>query len=277
MTQGYRITLTYNLYCMDRLEASAAHHLPAHDLTLNPLHRELRAALSNPRFLPKGAVLGFHCRHVYPYKDLKDTANLTVLLKGADRIVFSIAKSIGLSVMVKPVVAGDYDDFLLSSIPYYFQVGDMSEEYCQRSQGDWLGDFFGANHFKVKYIIWCGGKTRLSEPAGAVLTYGNSYSVDVFYKSVAILVGFPQWGEYRRACASGVAQRENSEDSPLSKDDSTAILETLCYHDDEDDDEDGDDEVEDDDEAVIERVKELLEKVCYHDDEDEDEVEDEDT
>ena len=52
-----------------------------------------------------GGVLGFSCHHVYVFDQLNTD---TPLLKGADCIVYLVAKSLGLSVMVKPIYDGEW-------------------------------------------------------------------------------------------------------------------------------------------------------------------------
>ena len=97
VTAGYRISLMYNLYGHNS-SMSTLH--PSLDITMSPLYQELRSALRNPIFMHGGGVLGFSCHHVYVFDQLN--AN-TPLLKGVDRIVYLVAKSLGLSVMVKPI------------------------------------------------------------------------------------------------------------------------------------------------------------------------------
>ncbi|XP_065886728.1 uncharacterized protein [Dysidea avara] len=76
VTEGYRITLTYNLYYGDDLDR------PKVDLTGNPFFRTLQAALSNPLFMREGGVLGFNTHYSYTFDlqwaDVLGNTQLTV-------------------------------------------------------------------------------------------------------------------------------------------------------------------------------------------------------
>ena len=63
VTEGYRVTLTYNLY-----HSTALSVLPAVDVTTSPFHSNLEAALKHPHFLQEGGVLGFLCQHAYVFE-----------------------------------------------------------------------------------------------------------------------------------------------------------------------------------------------------------------
>ena len=110
VTEGHRITLTYNLYAK-MCETKAIEAIPLHDTSINPLYKELSAALHHPHFMRGGGVLGFVCQHKYACTDLNSTSSLPRLLKGADEIIYSVAKSLGLSVIVKPVIKECRDAF----------------------------------------------------------------------------------------------------------------------------------------------------------------------
>ena len=89
VTDGYRLTLTYNLYCgEDKLQNVT----PTANITNSPFYHELRAVVSNPHFLRDGGVLGFSCQHRYVFQDLNCTEDLPYLLKGADKIVYMAGK-----------------------------------------------------------------------------------------------------------------------------------------------------------------------------------------
>ena len=242
VTQGHRITLTYNLYGMERLGA-LPYQLPAHDATLNPLYSELRAVLGNPNFMHGGGVLGFASHHTYTFTDLNNSTALPILLKGADRIVYSIAKCLGLSVMVKPIVHFGYYNrkYLLPNFTR-FKAGDCIDyDQGETEEGEMTNVLEVESHFD-KYITWC-QKLGDWHPAGATASYGNEPSLTVYYQAAAILVGIPQWGEYRRECASGNIHKTLRSESARptlepgekqsrldDKDDSAAILTELCFH-----------------------------------------------
>lgn len=59
-----------------------------------------------------GGTLGFHCRHAYAHTDDDCAAALPFALKGVDVIVYTVFRSLGLVVSVRPVLelGGDGDD-----------------------------------------------------------------------------------------------------------------------------------------------------------------------
>lgn len=242
VTEGHRITLTYNLYSMS---LSASYRTPVHNVAINPLYRELRAALGNPTFMRKGAVLGFRSHHLYAYEDLNETTNLPILLKGADRMVYSVARYLGLSVFVKPII--ETSSFMSWCLLSKFTPFKSNSNHSEEDEATTMEELFEVDVHVAKYITWCQDINKSDkEPAGAALCYGNEYSLSVYYKTVAILVGIPKWGEYRRSCASGeteshqLKQQQSAEACVDDENDSATILKKLCYHDSDDDDSDDD-------------------------------------
>ncbi|XP_065898927.1 uncharacterized protein [Dysidea avara] len=61
VTEGYRVTLTYNLYYGADLSRSTI------NITSNPFFRTLQAVLSNPMFMRDGGVLGFNTHYSYTF------------------------------------------------------------------------------------------------------------------------------------------------------------------------------------------------------------------
>ena len=111
VTDGHRLTLTFNLYCDHKLSRDVA---PTVSITCSPFYRELRAAVSNPHFMRDGGVLGFSCQHQYVFQDLNSDEDLPCLLKGADNVVYMSGRSLGLQVSVRPVVEYDYSERYIS-------------------------------------------------------------------------------------------------------------------------------------------------------------------
>lgn len=71
-------------------------------MDVSPFYSNLKAALNHPHFIRDGGILGFACQHLYVLKELNRDAPL--LLKGADREVFSVARSLDLEVTVEPIL-----------------------------------------------------------------------------------------------------------------------------------------------------------------------------
>ena len=232
VTEGHRITLTYNLYAK-MCETKAIEAIPLHDTSINPLYKELSAALHHPHFMRDGGVLGFVCQHKYACTDLNSTPSLPHVLKGADEIVYSVAKSLGLSVIVKPVITmGMYYSryILLNDFPG-LRTGGIS--YFD-DEDDPYEILFGKGHH-INHIIWCQTFSEKSqqEVAGCIGTYGNDVGVDVYYQIASILVAVPEWGEYRKSCGLGNPQDPQGKGSTSgnkSSSHSEGIFEKFCFH-----------------------------------------------
>ena len=196
-----------------------------------PLYRELRSALSNPIFMRDGGVLGFSCHHVYVFDQLNTD---TPLLKGVDCIVYLVAKSLGLSVMVKPIWSDSEREgekkYLLSKFSDFELMDDARgiDYEC-----DIVRDLTKQPTYSYKKITWCQKLTHW-QPAGAAATgagivYGNQPMAEAYYQAASILVGIPKWGRKRRGYASirpGGESQENSSEDEGSED---IDIEKFCF------------------------------------------------
>ena len=234
VTEGHRITLTYNLYAK-MCETKA---IPLHDTSINPLYKELSAALRHPHFMRSGGVLGFVSQHKYAYNDLNSTSSLPYLLKGADEIVYSVTKSLGLSVIVKPVIKDlmyyPSNYILLKHFPDFCT---STSNYDEDDPCEVFTELFGnGNH--IHHITWC-QKFRekfidsQQEIAGCIGTYGNEPAIGLYYQIAVILVAVPEWGEYRKSCGLVNPQDPLGKESTSgnkSSSHSEAIFEKFCFH-----------------------------------------------
>ena len=149
------------------------------------------------------------------FKDLNEAKNLPCLLKGADRIVYVTAKSLGLPVIVKPVgkssdeCFGD-DEFVL---PEFLDFKHDRYLFYEEIRADAIiKNMFGlsATYCATK-ITWCQPLTDWL-PAAAHIAHGNEASCEVVYQAAAILVGVPKWGE-RQIEASEIGRKRKSQES----------------------------------------------------------------
>ncbi|KAB8251585.1 hypothetical protein BDV35DRAFT_388152 [Aspergillus flavus] len=101
VTEGDRITLTYNLYVSDGSD-SVLHSIM--DPKSLPLYGWVKDLLMKPGFLDDGGVLGIFCSHAYPHSSSSTTHDLPRGLKGFDVVLYSIFQSLGLHVQVLPVL-----------------------------------------------------------------------------------------------------------------------------------------------------------------------------
>ena len=215
VTSGYRVTLTYNLYQNFEMET-----LSTFDAKAVPLYTELCTALQTPHFMRQGGILGFSCQHVYVMEYLNITQILPRLLKGSDRIVYSVSKSLGLSVAVRSIARDEYRRTEWG-LPKFskFVVRDYYKE--DEEEDDVLTEMFG-NAFSTTNITWCHNLSKW-EPAGTTMRYGNNVTLDLFYQAAAILVGVPKWNTKRAQIGTSRVndETETQEDSKKPKTEET--------------------------------------------------------
>ena len=155
------------------------------------------------------------------------------LLKGADYIVVESAKSLGLPVCVKPLLSGydPYDrnfKYALKNfsqdmfVDDYLDIHDLLNEDHHLEPLQMFGD--ATCRYKPQDITWCQELT-FHQPAGAGMHYGNEASVDLWYKSAAILIRIPKWSEYRRKLIAictgeccGITKASGTDDDGMVKD-----------------------------------------------------------
>jgi hypothetical protein len=94
VTDGYRLTLTYNLY----YGTPKVDDVP----TSLPLYQILSEYLKNETFLPAGGVLGMHCYHDYAHA-AKSGVERIKHLKGADLALMTVCKALNLEAIALPV------------------------------------------------------------------------------------------------------------------------------------------------------------------------------
>ncbi|KAJ1709359.1 hypothetical protein G4B11_001652 [Aspergillus flavus] len=101
ITEGDRITLTYNLYVSNRADSVFQSIMDPKSL---PLYGWVKDRLMKPGFLDDDGVLGIFCSHSYPHTSNTTAYDLPRGLKGSDMVLYSIFQSLGLHVQVLPVL-----------------------------------------------------------------------------------------------------------------------------------------------------------------------------
>jgi hypothetical protein len=103
ISQGERITLTYNIYIQD-----SSDRIDSISLTLDPkmlpLYGDLENILQMPEFMAEGGILGIFCSHAYPHTSNHAREFFPRGLKGADLVVYTALHSFGIQVDVQPVM-----------------------------------------------------------------------------------------------------------------------------------------------------------------------------
>ena len=225
VTEGHRVTMTFNLYGVglhvwncDRLKlVPATSKDPIVDYTSLPFYHELRSIIRNPAFMREGGVLGFPCQHCYfaVKEKLNHEENLTVLLKGSDNVVYSVAKLLSLNVSVKPVNR-EMNVVLSNFLP--------SKELLRRKDSPLEDDESSIevipDNYKVKFteaIAWVTGSGK-PDLAFVFMRYHRDIieeerrdALDYIYQEPAILITVPKWCKERRTC--GEVSKSDSNDS----------------------------------------------------------------
>ncbi|KPI38516.1 uncharacterized protein AB675_4234 [Cyphellophora attinorum] len=97
---GNRITLIYNLYVVPNEVRDQSL-----DLETLPVCRSIKSALCDPRVLPNGGLMGFHCHHAYARHRKSSSLDVLACLKGVDRQVFLAFRQAGIGVGIAPVLS----------------------------------------------------------------------------------------------------------------------------------------------------------------------------
>ena len=126
VTSGYCVTLTYKIYTSKK-------RLPIIPPGC-PFYQTLENALRTPHFMREGGYLGFSCDYEYinfPY--MNDDELLPFLLKGTDYMVWSVAKSLGLNVTIRPIVEGKDRWYMFPTFRVHFGEARKwrDEEYTE--------------------------------------------------------------------------------------------------------------------------------------------------
>ena len=256
VTDGYRVTLTYNLHGVpgdenseidgvsQKAEVSDASSITC--VVQTPFYNLLLNALGCPTFLRGGGILGFGTHHKYPQTILKSSDPM--LFKGSDQMVVKVAKALGLFVTVLPVLGRGKVKNTLSRHRYLTEtfVEEFQErdgDCCEECESDVtvLSEMFHITAFKDKYITWCQDLT-VWQPAGASIhmDYKMGERLRDYYQTAAILIVVPEWNSFRRSCSDLKTKLSTCGDAAKlsmlqqqvveNHKDGEEIMKKLCYH-----------------------------------------------
>ena len=150
-----------------------------------------------------------------------------------------MAKSLGLSVMVKPIWSNYfyflYPDFYDECDQKKYLLSNFSSFKLIGTPGDGGNNEPGLvrrlTHKPVysdQKITWCQELTHW-QPAGAAATYGNKPTAEAFYHAASILVGIPKWGRKRRGYASVQPEEESQENSSEDDGSEDIDIKRFCF------------------------------------------------
>ncbi|KAJ5193865.1 Oxoglutarate/iron-dependent dioxygenase [Penicillium cf. griseofulvum] len=191
ITEGDRITLTYNLYVTEPVGGSIPPSLIVDPKSL-PLYCFLKELIIDPGFMKKGGAFGFYCSHAYPHTSNEARMLLPRALKGADLVLYSVFKSLGIHIDVVPVIIEEdrysrreQEKVRVGDTLHPFTVTDAIED---EGEGDPVGETLEVNYRPE--ITWVGSPAH-AEMALNHLTYGNETTQDTVYSYAAIIAEIP--------------------------------------------------------------------------------------
>ena len=205
VTEGNRVTLTYNLFHDDCNVPSAV------DECFSSFCTTLKAALDHPHFLRDGRVLGFACQHAYTFEKKhvrdfgkKEESKHVSMMKGSDRTVLMAAECLHLKVKIRPIcnvsenAIGDNSCFLGEKFGFYTYYLDEFDH--NNTEVIWMEvkqdreRCVEDRNSDTDHIIWC-QKFKHLQPAYATVSYGNEHAAEICYQAAAILITIPKWSE----------------------------------------------------------------------------------
>jgi len=108
VTNGRRVTVTYNLYLVDPTLRPAALAVTPNLKPISNLQVTLQKLLKSSEFLPNGGTLGFGLAHLYPVAFETKLQEMTSYLKGEDAHVYRACRELQLQPSLRMI----YDDKL---------------------------------------------------------------------------------------------------------------------------------------------------------------------
>ncbi|GKU05049.1 hypothetical protein FLAG1_07809 [Fusarium langsethiae] len=94
VTEGHRVTLTYNLFWTNYGPASMADHMHLLDQESLHFYTALETLLEKMNCAGKETIVGFTCTHAYPHSSTSSIENLHHMLKGLDMVVYQALRRI---------------------------------------------------------------------------------------------------------------------------------------------------------------------------------------
>ncbi|KAF2795417.1 hypothetical protein K505DRAFT_382401 [Melanomma pulvis-pyrius CBS 109.77] len=198
VTEGHRITLTYNLYYTLGV-GDLAGNSPAMDVKSLPLYKKIYEALADAEFMADGGYLGICCQHAYAHSTPEGVKSLPAILKGSDMAVYSIFLALGLDISVRPILSLEdnwfFDFYDINDQNY---VGDKLRQIKLTEAGNYEDEDsneilreFGGKWLKVNWLTH-----PTSKNVGFVhMTYGNEPGINHVYTYAALFVVIPPAAE----------------------------------------------------------------------------------
>ncbi|UPK97681.1 hypothetical protein LCI18_008616 [Fusarium solani-melongenae] len=214
VTEGHRMTLTYNLFWTSYGPASMADNLKALNQESLHFYSALQKLFDYEHFLTDGLV-GFTCAHAYPHTSNSSMKNLHHMLKGIDMVVYQALKRLLGSACVTAVLDdteynenrqermmeySDDEEDNYNCVSTSLQPVLTCEDYDDQEPPDpgAITDFGPGPAFPRRAVTWLNHEPNsrtASELTVAFITYGNSPGIDAYYSTAVILAKATAFGE----------------------------------------------------------------------------------
>ena len=202
---GYRVTLTYNLYFVDDKSTTGIFRsmLLLDDQEVK-IKKSFESLLKDPKFLPRGGLVGFGLSHLYPID--QNVVNLHELgenLKGTDAAIKRACDSLSLNISVKTVYSSEIKGVscLLDEVADLGDDMDIENDVLVRLQqySDGLVVFDGRRMSAkdlekrwyiedAKPILWLRPLTNRNPLSSPYVAYGNEPSLNYIYGQICLLL-----------------------------------------------------------------------------------------
>ena len=209
VTNGHRITVTYNLYLVDVSSKPRVPAVTTNAQNASKLQTMLQKLLRSPEFLPNGGTLGFGLAHLYPVTPDTDLQEMTSRLKGEDWHVYQACRELQL----RPLLRMIYDDeksgseygIMMDRIaksPSYdpeqsSYEGALVEDLGGISVNKTEGAAFGLARNSAwihnydmggEVITWVSPFNERNQVPNISMAYGNEYTAGYIYCSPCLIV-----------------------------------------------------------------------------------------
>ncbi|KAJ5926048.1 hypothetical protein N7516_007821 [Penicillium verrucosum] len=215
VTEGERITLTYNLYVTEPVGGSIPPSLIIDPKSL-PVHSFMKELVMEPAIMKEGGAFGFYCSHAYPHTSDEAPMLLPRALKGADLVLYSVFKSLGIQINVVPVIMED--DYKEEDYDDYEEDNSEQSEKGEQQQSDKvrvghkLHPYVASDHMTEEgesslraldwawpgkhrpEVTWIGSPTH-QKMALSHIAYGNEPSQSTIYSYAAMIAEIPPFLE----------------------------------------------------------------------------------
>jgi len=192
--KGYRLTLTYNLYCSGKLRVSnfGQAQNTGQQLIASPFGQNLFKLLASD-FYPDGAVIGIGCEHGYAHTSYACSHKVERVLKGNDALIFATAKALGLKTQVFAVIKREGKKKKTRTEYYHFPPRTSAEIPCDAEDSDAviLEQALSAGQLLEDDVVWLQHPEYWEQQFHAA-QYGNEPSVREFYSGAAIFINIPE-------------------------------------------------------------------------------------